>query len=147
MVVIDEEFSEYEGAKTGSSMKGIKDENLLLSALEEPKQTFDKKDLYPDVITKAACYVRSFAQNHPFLDGNKRTALMCMITFLERNGYKVNANNEKLFTFVETVVKGRLQIDSIKRRLKKFVKPLPKRKRFLTLEEMFNYIKEKLRNN
>lgn len=47
-------------------MRGIKDANLFNSALYEPKQTFEKEELYPTVLEKAECYLRSFFMNHPF---------------------------------------------------------------------------------
>lgn len=144
MVVIDEEFSDYsDGIVT---FKGIRDTDLFLSALEEPRQTFDSKDLYPDVLSKAACYVRSFALNHPFHDGNKRTALMAMIMFLEYNGYEVIDNKDKLYRFVESIVRGKLQIPSIVRRLKKFVKLKEKRGRKPTIIEFIVKIIEKSKN-
>lgn len=136
MVVIDEEFSDYEG-NSSSKFRGIKDTNLFNSALHEPKQTFDKKELYPDILSKASCYLRSFSMDHPFFDGNKRTALMATIIFLEKNGYDVIAENDKLFKLVENVVKGNLNIQSIKKRLKKFTKESSRRKRLLTPIELF----------
>lgn len=124
-------------------MRGIKDANLFNSALYEPKQTFGKEELYPTVLEKAACYLRSFSMNHPFFDGNKRTALLSMIIFLENNEYEVIASNEKLYKFVETVVRGRLKIPSIVKRLKKYVKVAP-RKRILTPKDFFNSVKSKI---
>lgn len=123
-------FSEYEeGNKNNKQLRGIKDTNLFNSALYEPKQTFDKIDLYSNILKKASCYLRSFSMNHPFFDGNKRTALLATVTFLEKNGYEVIANNEKMFKLVENVVKGKLSIESIERRIKKFVKPVQNRKK------------------
>lgn len=98
--------------------------------------------MYPTILTKASCYLRSFARNHPFYDGNKRTALLATITFLENNGYEVIADNEKLFRLVETVVKGRLSVPSIERRLKKYVKQMPTRRRKMGLVEFIVYLYE-----
>lgn len=141
-------FSDYEdGNEKKSQLRGIKDTNLFNSALYEPKQTFDKKELYSTILIKASCYLRSFAMNHPFFDGNKRTALLATITFLEQNGYEVTADNEKLFKLVEKVVKGRLSITSIERRLKKFVKPEQNRKRRMTIGEFIFYIYRKSKKN
>lgn len=143
-IVIDEVFSDYEnGNKKRTQLRGIKDTNLFNSALYEPKQTFDKKELYFTILMKASCYMRSFAMNHPFFDGNKRTALLATITFLEKNGYEVIADNEKLFKLVEKVVKGKLSIISIERRLKKFVKPEQNRRRLMTLKEFIFYVHKK----
>ena len=141
-------FSEYEdGNKNRSQLRGIKDTNLFNSALYEPKQTFDKKELYSTTLMKASCYLRSFSRNHPFYDGNKRTALLATITFLEQNGYEVKADNEKWFKLVEKVVKGKLSVSSIERRIKKFVKPLQNRKRLMNMGEFITYILNKTKEN
>lgn len=141
-------FSDYEdGNEKRTQLRGIKDTNLFNSALYEPKQTFDKKELYSTILIKASCYLRSFAMNHPFFDGNKRTALLATITFLEKNGYKVTADNEKLFKLVEKVVKGKLTVESIERRLKKFVKLEQNRKRRMTIGEFIIYVYKKSKKN
>ncbi len=141
-------FSEYEdGNKNKTQLRGIKDTNLFNSALYEPKQTFDKKELYSTILMKASCYLRSFSMNHPFFDGNKRTALLSTITFLEQNGYEVTADNEKMFKLVEKVVKGKLSIASIERRLKKFVKPVQNRKRLMSPRKFISYVYTKAKNN
>ena len=54
---------------------GVRDENLLASAVYTPFQTFMEKDLYPSIYDKAAQLCYGLANNHPFTDGNKRTAL------------------------------------------------------------------------
>jgi death-on-curing protein len=142
LVVIDKFFSEYEKG-CNKQFRGIKDTNLFVSALNQPKQTFDKKDLYPTILSKAACYLRSFSMDHPFFDGNKRTALMSTITFLEKNGYEVIADNEKMFKLVEKVVKGRMSVPSIERRLKKFTRPVVLRKRNMGFKEFLGYLYNK----
>ena len=53
---------------------GVRDLSALLSALARPFQTFDNKELYPTPIDKAASLLESIVSNHPFIDGNKRTA-------------------------------------------------------------------------
>lgn len=143
-MVIDEEFTNYEGSSERTTFRGIRDVNLFNSALYEPKQTFDKQELYPDILSKAACYLRSFSKNHPFFDGNKRTALVSTIVFLESNGYEVTASNDKMFKLVENVVKFNLSIASIKKRLKKFTKELLKRKRALTIKDFLSDLVDKV---
>ena len=123
MVVIDEEFCEYGGqVHYDQEMRGIKDTNLFNSALLEPKQSFAGKDLYPDIISKAACYLRSFSMNHPFFDGNKRTALLSAMTFLEMNGYKITGNNEELYQLVKTVVEEKMAIEQIVNKIKPYIR-------------------------
>lgn len=59
--------------KFGGS-KGIRDQGALESALHRPNSTFEQQDLYPTAIDKAAAILESIFMNHPFVDGNKRTA-------------------------------------------------------------------------
>lgn len=66
---------------------GIFSFTLLHSAIERPKATFGGNELYPTDFEKAAALVHSLIQNHPFNDGNKRTALLAMVRFLHLNGY------------------------------------------------------------
>ena len=68
--------------------KGILDFTLLHSAIERPKATFVGIDLYPTLFDKAAALIHSLIQNHPFNDGNKRTALAVTVRFLAINGYQ-----------------------------------------------------------
>lgn len=71
-------------------LAGIRDENLLDSALARPKQlaSYGK----PDLFILAAAYVSGIIRNHPFLDGNKRTAFVTGTIFLERNGKRLIAS-------------------------------------------------------
>jgi death on curing protein len=87
-------------AETGGS-HGIRDLGLLQSAIARPQATFDKQDLYSDVFFKAGALMKSLLQNHPFVDGNKRTAITSAAIFLRMNGYRLMASNTELeqFTF------------------------------------------------
>ena len=68
-------------------LPGIRNIGLLESAISTAFQSFGGYDLYPTVHEKAAQLCRGIAKNHPFLDGNKRTALHCMFIYLKANGY------------------------------------------------------------
>lgn len=72
---------------------GIRDDNLLMSALERPRQLYHYES--PDHFDMAAAYAFGIAKNHPFVDGNKRTALMAAALFLETNGFVFNAPEEQ----------------------------------------------------
>jgi death on curing protein len=77
----------------------MRDEGLLLSALQRPqdKANYEK----PDIADLAAAYAFGIAKNHPFIDGNKRTALVASRTFLLYNGYQITASaEERLKTFL-----------------------------------------------
>jgi death-on-curing protein len=65
--------------------KGILNEGLLRSALEMPKACFDGKDLHRTIFDKTAAYLFHIIQNHPFVDGNKRTASMTAMIFFASN--------------------------------------------------------------
>ena len=68
---------------------GVRDFGLLESALAQPEASFAGEWLHQDVYEMAAAYAYHLCQNHPFIDGNKRTALACALTFLELNGISV----------------------------------------------------------
>ena len=70
---------------------GVRDENLLSSAVNTPFQTFMRNDLYPSIYDKAAQLCYGIANNHPFTDGNKRTALHSMYVYLIINGFDITA--------------------------------------------------------
>ena len=67
---------------------GIRDIRALESAISQLRQTFDQKDLYPSIVTKAAALCFFLVMNHPFVDGNKRVGHAAMETFLILNGYE-----------------------------------------------------------
>lgn len=79
----DELIETYGGAK------GIRDYGLLLSALEMPKSSFDGRDLHTTLFDKAAAYLFHVVKNHPFIDGNKRTAAALSLTFLTVNDVRL----------------------------------------------------------
>lgn len=81
--------------ETGGST-GLRDMNLLESALENVYQTFDGKELYATKEAKAAQLGYSLISNHAFVDGNKRIGIYVMVTFLEVNGISVDCTNDEL---------------------------------------------------
>jgi death on curing protein len=66
-------------------LNDIRDENLLASAVLTPQSSFGGKSPYGDIVEVAAAYLFYICNNHPFLDGNKRTAMMAAIVFLRLN--------------------------------------------------------------
>jgi death-on-curing protein len=95
--------------RTGGS-GGVRDIRLLDSALARPRATFGSKDLYPGPWHKAAVLMHSLVKNHPFVDGNKRTALTATGLFLELNGYTMTASNEEALDFTRLVVLGEIDV-------------------------------------
>jgi death-on-curing protein len=92
---------------------GIRDRNLLESALLRPFQTFDKKDLYSSPVDKAAALIESIVINHPFLDGNKRFGYVAMRLILLESGLDIDAPEEDKYLFVLGIAKGELKFNEI----------------------------------
>ena len=93
--------------------KGIRDPNLLESALFRPFQTFDLKELYPHPINKAAALIESLLINHPFIDGNKRIGYVLMRLLLMDYGIDIQATEEEKYEFVMAIAKGEYKYDEI----------------------------------
>ncbi len=81
--------------KTGG-LDGIRDHNLLESALQTPFQTFAGEELYPTIQKKAACLCFGLVNNHSFIDGNKRIGILAMMTFLQLNGLPIDCTDDEL---------------------------------------------------
>jgi death-on-curing protein len=70
---------------------GLRDRGLLLSAMAQPEMSFDGEFLHEDLFAMAAAYAFHIAENQPFIDGNKRTAITTALAFLELNGISTSA--------------------------------------------------------
>jgi len=95
--------------ETGGS-HGIRDVGLLQSAVARPRATFEGEDLYPDVFSKAAALMHSLINNHPFVEGNKRTGSAAAVLFLRANGWSFEASNAELEGFALQVARGVLDV-------------------------------------
>ncbi|WP_298578521.1 type II toxin-antitoxin system death-on-curing family toxin [uncultured Olegusella sp.] len=85
---------------------GLRDENLLISALAQPFQTFEGVDLYPGVVTKACRCAFGIIANHPFIDGNKRTGAAVLGVLLRLSGYDFHPNHEAFLRIIFGVADG-----------------------------------------
>jgi death-on-curing protein len=109
--------------RTGGS-GGVRDVGLLESALARPQATFGRDDLYPDLWSKAAALMHSLIRNHPFVDGNKRTALAATGIFLELNGYALTASNQAVLEFTRRVAVGGMALAEMAAWLEAHSQPL-----------------------
>ncbi len=98
--------------ETGGGI-GIRDINGLMSALAQPRMTFEGKDLYPSVAAKAAALGFSLIMNHPFLDGNKRVGHAAMELFLLMNGHEIVAAVDEQQAVILRVAQGQLRRDEV----------------------------------
>ena len=97
---------------TGGSF-GIRDENLLDSALNGIFQTFDGKELYPTKEEKGAMLGYSLISNHAFVDGNKRIGVYVMLTFLEVNGIRIECTDNELIELGLGIAEGEIDYEEI----------------------------------
>jgi len=94
--------------------KGIRDRAILESAIYRPFQTFDGNELYPDPKDKAAAIFESIISNHPFIDGNKRTAYVLMRLILLEHNLTVRATENEKYDFVIKAASGKFTFEEIK---------------------------------
>lgn len=85
----------------------IRDAGLLESALAMPRATFGGEFLHGDLYEMGAAYLFHIVQNHPFVDGNKRTGAATALVFLEMNGVTIDADEDALAALVLDVAQGR----------------------------------------
>ena len=87
---------------------GLRDRNLLESALAQPKMTIGGKYVFKIVFDKAAAYGFHLCMNHPFVDGNKRVAFVLMDIFLQKNGWEISASEEEAYSMMMSLASSKL---------------------------------------
>lgn len=101
----DEQLAEHGGAA------GLRDRSMLESALARPLNLVAYET--PDIADLAASYAYGIARNHPFVDGNKRTALVVSETFLMLNGYELTASNAEVVVAFLALAAGELDVPAL----------------------------------
>jgi death-on-curing protein len=108
-LTVGEVLGIYNGViKQSGGGVGIRDLGALESAVAQPRMTFDDKELYPTLVEKASALGFSLIQNHPFIDGNKRTGHAAMETFLILNGFEISASVDEQVETILGVASGRV---------------------------------------
>ena len=90
---------------------GILNANALASAVAMPQMEVFGEELYPDMPAKAGILFYLLVQNHCFVDGNKRTAVVSLATFLDANGHELDTSDDELFQFAIDVATSALDKD------------------------------------
>lgn len=85
----------------------LRDPGLLASAVEAPRAGFEGRFLHADLFEMAAAYLFHIVQNHPFIDGNKRTGAAAALVFLDINGVELDIGDDPLVEMVLSVAQGR----------------------------------------
>jgi death-on-curing protein len=102
LAIHDRQLAEHGGGT------GVRDEALLDSALARPQQSFAYGDPPPDLAALAASLAFGLARNHPFVDGNKRTAAVCCETFIRLNDAVLQADDLSLYPVYLDLAAGNL---------------------------------------
>lgn len=89
--------------KRAGTKASVRDFTLLHSATERPRASYNGLHLYPTIFLKAAALLYSLCMNHPFTDGNKRTAYSSAHRFLWINGYHLSADTTEIIEFMINV--------------------------------------------
>lgn len=105
-------YHDMQLAEHGGST-GVRDEGLLESALARPQNVAAYADDVPTLYRLAAAYAFGIARNHPFVDGNKRTALVAAIAFLERNGVAFAASQQEAYLTFYDLAAGKLSEEEL----------------------------------
>lgn len=87
---------------------GLRDHGLLESAIAQPQATFGGEFVHEDLYAMAAAYLFHIVQNHPFIDGNKRTGLLAALVFLDQNGISIEDHSEALYQLTLAVAESRM---------------------------------------
>jgi death-on-curing protein len=91
----------------------LRDWGLLESAVARPQVSALGADAYPGVVTQAAALLHSLVLNHRFVDGNKRTAVLAMLVFVDLNGYVVQWEQDEALDFVLRLAEGQLEFEEV----------------------------------
>ena len=101
LLILQDQIRRYGGSY------GVRDPALLSSALAMPSATFSGEFLHADIFQQAAAYAYHLCQNHPFLDGNRRTALAAALVFLDLNGIDISDPSLDLYRCMVGVAQGK----------------------------------------
>lgn len=107
LLILEDQIRHYGG------MYGVTDLNLLSSAVYMPQAGFCGEYVHATIPAMAAAYAFHICQNHPFIDGNKRTALASSLVFLDINGYIFNCKDEILYNKIMDVAKGEIKKETL----------------------------------
>lgn len=106
-----EEIIAISEAEVGPNL--LKDFGLLESAVMRPQQSVFGEDAYPDVQSKAAALFHSLTRNHPFQDGNKRTAVVALVMFYGLNGWSLEIEQGEMVALAVDAAEGQLDVSAI----------------------------------
>ena len=93
--------------------QGVRDEGLLESALAQLQASFEGEYVHDSIFKMVAAYGFHICRNHPFFDGNKRTALVAIYTFLFVNGHRLQADKKSLYAVMIDLANGKIEKEEL----------------------------------
>jgi len=114
-------FAEIKGVPIEAAGHELRDEGLLRSAMARPQHAAQYADA--DLAEQAATLLWGIAENQPFVDGNKRVALVVTLTFLELNGYRIELSEDERVELMFEIAEG-LGVGEVASRLRSKLRPL-----------------------
>lgn len=104
-------------------LPGVRDDDLLESALAQPFAAFGGQELYPSLAQKAARYGFGIIKNHPFADGNKRTGAALIIAFLRANGIAFKPRSDDFYATIMATADGSMGFDELTAWIERQIEP------------------------
>ncbi len=106
-------YMHSETVKATGGSDGIRDMGLLNSAVNAPFQSFGGYDVYPTIYEKAARLGFRLAQNHAFIDGNKRIVALVTLVFLRLNGVDINCTEAELISMFMSIAASEITFEDL----------------------------------
>ena len=91
----------------------LRDRTLLESAVARPQASAYGADAYLDLVSKAAALLHSLVMNHAFVDGNKRTAVLSTLVFVDLNGYAIRWDQQEALDFLLRLADHQIELDDV----------------------------------
>jgi death on curing protein len=123
LLILQDQIRRYGG------QYGVRDIDLLSSAIAMPQTTYTGQYLHADIFDQASAYAFHICQNHPFIDGNKRVALSAALVYLDLNGVELTDPEGKLYRLMIKVATGKANKEDIARSFKELAEQEGRAKR------------------
>lgn len=98
---------------TTGGISGVRDENMLISALETPFQSYEEQELYPSIQAKAARLCYGLVKNHAMIDGNKRIGAHVMLVFLALNGVELQYTQKEFYSIILELASSKIEYEEL----------------------------------
>jgi death-on-curing protein len=113
LTVEEVEFVHQQVIAASGGSYGVRSPELLASAVARPQAGFGDEEFYPTIHAKAAALLESIILNHPFVDGNKRTAMVAAAMLLDRNDYTLSPTSQEFEDFAVHVAESKPELEEI----------------------------------